>query len=46
LGVKHPDNFADLCLDLIAPSLSLLSLVLQMSQSNFPAQFWEARIDD
>jgi len=44
--VKRPNNFADLCPDLIAPSLSLLSLVLQMSQSNFPAQVWEARIDD
>jgi hypothetical protein len=46
LGVKHPDNSSDLCPDFIAPSLSLLSLVLQMARSNFPAQFWETRIDD
>src|SRR5437773_12521607 len=46
LAVKHLDNFADLCPDLIAPSLGLPSLVLHMAQSNFPAQFREARIDD
>lgn len=46
MGVKHPNNFADLCPDLSAPSLSLLSLVLQMPESNLPAQLWEARIDD
>ncbi len=44
--MKRPDNFVDLCPDRIAPSLSLLSLVLQMPRSNFPAQFGEARIDD
>jgi hypothetical protein len=46
LGVKHLDNLSDLRPDRIAPCLGLLSPIVLVSQSNFPAQVWVIRVDD
>ena len=46
LGVKHPDNIPDFRPDSISPQLRLLSLMVEVSQSNRPAQLREARVDD
>jgi len=44
--MKHPDNFSDFRPDGIPSQLGLLLLMLAVSQSNCPAQFWEAGVHD